>query len=196
MLFRLDGNERYSLGTVHKMPSKHWSIVNRCVVWSDDTLFRVPLDNAVLVDELMLSKHGGAPFNSPLLRSSLRGFSVTKAFVLNALTESIPGAISVDIHTHMTAIAAWQRTIASIFIHFVLTMATFAVFYMVWGYGSNQCANVPNIVLTSTATHELFGIRLAADEEFVISEDNALLFPNMPFRRGSVVKARLPLRPR
>ena len=190
VVFRPRQAMRYRLGVVVSMPSVGWFATPRCVVRSGETTHTVPFDQVVRVDRLMQATN--LPhLRAPILGNRFRGFTILNAFLLNSVADGVANAIGMEVHLQIPADAKWQRAVAGVLVQSLIAFAVMATLYLLWGYGSSQCANVPNIVLDAAAARELFRVQLREDEEFVVTEDNALLFPTMSSRRGSVVKTRV-----
>ena len=173
VLFRRKFSNRFELGKATKIPRYTWMRSNVCEVMQNNERLCVTSDDVIEVEQLMKAQNTTNWSKNTLTSNSFRGFTILNAFFINSVVEGMSGAISTEIHFTIEVTSGWQRAFVVFFIQTCITFVTFVLFHILWGFGPNMIASVPNIVLTPEAARAFFGVKVNSDEEFVITESNS-----------------------
>tara|TARA_B110000046_G_C13011301_1_gene406768 strand:- start:193 stop:906 length:714 start_codon:yes stop_codon:yes gene_type:complete len=181
---------RYRLGRATRIARVDWFLARTCKVQMDGepTPRDVRRDDVVLVEDLMIPLHVDT-FRKPLSRDYCRAFTPMRAFVLNALSSAVGTGASVELRINdVKGDSAVERVVQTTFLNFCVLFGIYTLMYWVLGFGANQIASRAPLVLSREAALTLFNVTVTDKEEFVVVEDNATLFADVPSRRAERVR--------
>ena len=184
---------RYRLGHATRIARVDWFLARICTVRMDGEPDPrdVRRDDVVLVDDLMAPLHVDT-MRKPLSREYCRAFTPVRAFILNALASAVGTGVAVELRINdVRAASPVERAVQTIFLNFCVLFGIYMLMYFVLGYGANQIASRPPLVMSREAAYSLFGANLTDKEEFVVTEDNATLFPDVLWRRAEIVRVKM-----